>query len=194
MELGGVGLFGGEHEDRDTARAHVHPDAPAHFVAANARQVVVDDDEIRHALVERFHRVLRRGRADDVAAFVLQHQLELQRLRDGVLDDENPARHDPSDRLGGGDQRENPRRDRFQRQALAGGAAVDGGFRHPVHDRRRFVLGHRVPARLTQLQQSVRAIVAHPREQDAEPASPRLRAIDWNSTVADGRCAEIGGS
>ena len=57
---------------------------------------------------------------------------------------------------------------RFQRQALAGGAAVDGGFRHPVHDRRRFVLGHRMPPRLTQIQQSVRTVVAHARQQDAD--------------------------
>ena len=92
MELGGAGFLCGQHENRDAARAHVHPDAAADLVAEDAREVIVDDHGIREdALVESFDRAFRRGRAGDVAPFAFQHQLELQRLGIRVLHDENPA-------------------------------------------------------------------------------------------------------
>src|SRR5829696_2326909 len=53
-------------------------------------------------------------------------------------------------------------RDALQRQHLIDRAAFDRHLRHPEHHRRRFVLRNRRGARLLHLQQSVRAIVAHP--------------------------------
>ena len=46
VNLGLVGLLHGHHQDGDAARVDVHADAAAQFVAADARQVIIEQDQV----------------------------------------------------------------------------------------------------------------------------------------------------
>ncbi len=79
----------GEDQDQQLAGSRIHPDLAAKLVAAHARQVIVDQDQVRPAVAQMVERFLGRGGAARLEPLRFEQRHELQRLSLGVLDHED---------------------------------------------------------------------------------------------------------
>ena len=85
----GVGP-GGDHDDRDVARA---PDRPAHLEAVDAREHDVDEHDVGRVAVERLERVLAGLGLLDLPALVLEGHLDRGADALVVLDGQDARAH-----------------------------------------------------------------------------------------------------